>query len=160
MVLLILAGAWAAFLLPPYVRHRREARPGDSISSFRQQLSTLERATPGSRPVTAFPPRASAPGHRPDPSHGAPATRREGRRRRRDVLVTLVAAAALTLVLAVLLGAPALWLHLAIDAVLVGYVWLLVQLRKSAADRAAKVRYLPQRTQQDAALLLRRSASN
>jgi Ca2+/Na+ antiporter len=84
----------------------------------------------------------------------------DGRRRRRDVLLTLVAAAALTFVLAVLLGGPAVWLHVAIDVVLAGYLWLLVQLRKSAADRAAKVRYLPQRAQQDPALLLRRSASS
>lgn len=164
MVLLILAGAWAAFLLPPYVRHRRDARPGDSISSFRQQLSTLERTAPGGRPVSALAPRDTAPtspNHRPlHRGPGAPATRMDGRRRRRDILLTLVAAAALTFVLAVLLGGPAVWLHVAIDVVLAGYVWLLVQLRKSAADRAAKVRYLPQRAQQEPALLLRRSASS
>lgn len=164
MVLLILAGAWAAFLLPPYVRHRREARPADSISSFRRQLSILERAAPGGRSATAPAPRRTAPiptGHRPvHHGPGAPATRSEGKRRRRDVLVTLVAAAALTFVLALLLGSPAVWLHLGIDAMLAGYVWLLVQARKAAAERAAKVRYLPAPGQQDPALLLRRSASS
>ncbi|HEY4376885.1 MAG TPA: hypothetical protein VGM93_06990, partial [Acidimicrobiales bacterium] len=47
IVLLILAVVWAAVLLPPFLRNRREGRPADSVLSFRQQLSTLERTTPG-----------------------------------------------------------------------------------------------------------------
>src|SRR5690606_39638677 len=35
--------------VPPYLQNRRETRPGDSIASFRSQLSVLERTTPGGR---------------------------------------------------------------------------------------------------------------
>src|SRR3546814_9095948 len=47
LVLVILAMIWAAVLVPPYLQNRRESRPGDSIASFRNQLSVLERTTPG-----------------------------------------------------------------------------------------------------------------
>ena len=41
LVLVILAAIWAAVLVPPYLQNRRETRPGDSIASFRSQLSVL-----------------------------------------------------------------------------------------------------------------------
>ena len=40
-----LAVVWACFLVPPMLRKHREGRPASSVTSFRQQLSTLERAT-------------------------------------------------------------------------------------------------------------------
>ena len=46
MVLLVLAGIWAAVLIPPAVRARAEGRPGDSISNFRRQLTVLRRTSP------------------------------------------------------------------------------------------------------------------
>ena len=46
MVLLVLAGIWAAVLIPPAVRARAEGRPGDSISNFRRQLTVLRRTGP------------------------------------------------------------------------------------------------------------------
>ena len=49
LVLVILAAIWAAVLVPPYLQNRRETRPGDSIATFRSQLSVLERTTPGGR---------------------------------------------------------------------------------------------------------------
>ena len=48
MVLLVLAGIWAAVLIPPAVRRRAEGRPGDSISNFRRQLTVLRRTGPHS----------------------------------------------------------------------------------------------------------------
>ena len=170
MVLLILAVIWAAVLLPPWFQNRRENRPSDSIASFRQQLSVLQRTTPGSSP-------------RPVASHVAPAgsvvtslhmnrpvarvearrhamRRAEARKRRRDVLITLVGAAAATLLLAVALGGPVWALHLAVDVILVAYVALLLQMAQRGAEREAKVRYLPQRNARpEPALLLRRSGS-
>jgi hypothetical protein len=47
LVLLVVAAAWAAVLLPPLLRSRLENRPGTSISSFRRQLSSLQRSGPG-----------------------------------------------------------------------------------------------------------------
>ncbi len=92
---------------------------------------------------------------------GKPRYRRaEARRRRRDVLFTLVGAAGRTLVLAVLLGGIAIWFHLLADVLVVAYVALLVQIRRSEAERSAKVRYLPaaRRAPGPATLLVRRRA--
>jgi hypothetical protein len=49
LVLVILGLIWGFVLIPPYLQTRRESRPNDSIASFRQQLSVLERTTPGGR---------------------------------------------------------------------------------------------------------------
>lgn len=46
IVLLAVAAAWAAVLLPPMLRSRMENRPGSSVTDFRRQLSTLQRAVP------------------------------------------------------------------------------------------------------------------
>ena len=43
MVLAILGVMWVLVLLPPWLRGRREGRPGASISSFNRHLSTLRR---------------------------------------------------------------------------------------------------------------------
>jgi hypothetical protein len=61
-------------------------------------------------------------------------------KRRRDVLVGLLAAAGLTFVLAVFTGMIAVWLlHLLADALLGGYVYLLLQMKQrgSVGTRAA-----------------------
>lgn len=47
LVLMILAVMWAAVLLPPWLRGRRESNPRDPMMSFRRQLSVLERGAPG-----------------------------------------------------------------------------------------------------------------
>ncbi len=175
LVLFILALIWAAVLLPPWLQNRSESRPADSITSFRNQLSVLERragspATVGGvRPVVAGAPvgRASARGgvgrelgREMVNSTRAAARRADTRRRRRDVLFTLMAAAGLSLVLGVVLGGPVLLLHLLVDALLVTYVAMLVRIQRLAAERDMKVRFLPQRTRApEPALLLRRSAN-
>jgi hypothetical protein len=46
LVLLVLAGLWAAVLIPPFVRARAEGRPGDSIHNFTRQLTVLRRTGP------------------------------------------------------------------------------------------------------------------
>lgn len=46
IVLLAVAAAWAAVLLPPLLRSRMENRPGSSVTDFRRQLSTLQRTVP------------------------------------------------------------------------------------------------------------------
>ena len=52
LVLVILGLIWGFVLIPPYLQTRRESRPSDSIASFRQQLSVLERTTPGAGRAT------------------------------------------------------------------------------------------------------------
>lgn len=45
IVLLAVAAAWVAVLLPPLLRSRME-KPNSSVSDFRRQLSTLQRTVP------------------------------------------------------------------------------------------------------------------
>ena len=67
--------------------------------------------------------------------------RAEARKRRRDILVTLLAAASLTLVIGLVMT-PVLILHVVIDVLLIAYVALLVRQRRLAEERSHKVRYL------------------
>lgn len=164
LVLVILAAIWAAVLVPPYLQNRRETRPGDSIASFRSQLSVLERTTPGGRTSGNL---ARLDVGRPQsvrravPSASA-ARRAEARRRRRDVFVTLLGAVGVTFVLALALGGAVWMLHLAVDVVFAAYVLMLVNLQQRSMERDAKVRYLqPARSvvSRDEQILLRRSGS-
>jgi hypothetical protein len=148
LVLPILALIWAAVLLPPFLQSRSESRPADSISTFRSQLNVLERRTTGMsggygaptggtvRPVS---PSATFTGVPRGTVDRARLARLEQKKRRRDILVTLLAAAGITLVIT-LVFSPVLYLHLAIDLLLVGYVALLVRHKKLAEERALKVR--------------------
>lgn len=65
IVLLAVAAAWAAVLVPPLVRSRLENRPGSSVTDFRRQLSTLQKTVPtrtvGPMRSMARPLTASAP---------------------------------------------------------------------------------------------------
>lgn len=176
LVLGILAAIWAAVLLPPYLQNRRETRPGDSIATFRSQLSVLERTTPGGsrsslarldvgryEPPAYVPPVSRRSGQRGAPSQVA-MRRSEVRRRRRDVFLTLLAAVAVTFALAVVIGGSFAWtLQLVVDAGFAAYVAMLVMIQQQAVDRDQKVRYIeldaPRRTAPEPALLLRRSGS-
>jgi hypothetical protein len=164
VVLFILACVWAAVLLPPFLRNRSEARPADSITSFRRQLSVLERTTPGAHPAaTPF-----LPYRRPHGARNAVVspiapvmTRREAQKRRRDILSGLLAAMVGSLILGFVPGMQVmLGLHLVLDVLFVAYVAVLVQVRRAADERELKVRFLPARANpSEPALLLRRSAN-
>jgi hypothetical protein len=148
LVLVILAAIWAAVLVPPYPQNRRETRPGDSIASFRSQLSVLERTTPGSRSnVSRFDVgRYEVPRYAPNArrSGAAPVALRRAaaRRRRRDVFLTLFGAVGVTFVLAVALGGSVWMLHLLVDVLFGAYVLLLISLQQQSVEREEKVRYL------------------
>jgi len=190
LVLLVLAGIWAAVLIPPAVRARAEGRPGDSISNFRRQLTVLHRTTPHAGRSSGADlrhrfhgPTAVAPVHGPlrsTATHPTPlrpqlaptrggtpsAARSRTIRRRRDVLTALLVAVVATFLLALLVGSSLVWgAHLLGDVLLVAYVALLVHQRNVAAERAMKVRFLPQAARLEPALLraepalLRRSAN-
>ena len=168
MVLLALAAIWAAVLVPPYLQKRRATHPSSSVVDFHQQLAVLQRtgralgdaplqegyAVRSQRPAPhAF---AGAPAPRPAMTHS------DVLRRRRDVLTTLAGAAALTFLLALVLGGSVWLLQLIVDAALLGYVALLLHIKETRRSPArANVRYLPAQhrpspTQQ---ALLRRSAN-
>jgi hypothetical protein len=54
LVLIVVAAAWAAVLLPPLLRSRMESRPDTSVSSFRRQLTSLQRSTPAMAPMRSM----------------------------------------------------------------------------------------------------------
>lgn len=161
MVLLILAGIWAAVLVP-WVRSRVEPGPADSIGDFRRQLGVLQRTGP----VTVAPAnRLRVPPYNPGVptpytgyagAHTAALARRSvmspeaARRartlkRRRDVLFTLIGGMAATLVLGLVPSLRMLWaLHVVLDLAFAGYIALLVRMRNVAAEREIKLRFLPQ----------------
>jgi hypothetical protein len=148
-------------LLPPWLQNRREARPSDSISTFRQQLAVLERATPGhlGDNVTRLDPyRAMAP-LRDSSLAIVGLCRSDVVRRRRDIFITLLGAAGVTFLAAVVLGGPVWMLHLTVDALLFGYTAMLIQLQQRAVDNERKVSYLPRSSAPSPELLLRRSGS-
>lgn len=138
LVLVVLAGLWAAVLVPPALRAAsRLTRSADSIGSFSEKMSVLG----GDRAVLDLTASRSVATSTPAPS---PASRSAMRKRRRDVLVGLLAANGFTLLLAAVAGG-ALWLLWLLSAALLGgYVLVLVQLRKAAAEREMKVAFLPQ----------------
>jgi hypothetical protein len=152
VVLLILAVVWAVFLVPQVVRARAEKTPADSIGAFRNQLSVLQRATPGS-PALARPAYGYVGGR------GQISPRELVRRRRQNILVGLLGAMSVTLLLGLLVP-KVLVLHAALDVLFVAYCALLVRARNLAAERHHKVRYLPGPVMTgEPQLLLRQSGS-
>ena len=59
------------------------------------------------------------------------------------MLLALAAAVGVSLLAAVTMGGAMWTIHLGTDILLVGYLYLLVQLRKAADERLATVSYLP-----------------
>ncbi|MGK2929316.1 MAG: hypothetical protein ACSLFO_07020 [Acidimicrobiales bacterium] len=165
MVLLALAAIWTAVLVPPYLQKRRATHPSSSVVDFNQQLAVLQRtgrALDGAPFQEGYAPRTQPHAATHAPIGRSCLTRTDVLRRRRDVVVTLASAAALTFLLAVALGGNVWLLHLLADAAFLGYVALLLHIKGSRRlpVQGANVRYLqqsrPSSTQQ---ALLRRSAN-
>ncbi len=177
MVLVVLAAIWAGVLLPPYLQKRRATSPSSSVVDFHQQLAVLQRTgralhgadlhegyADQARPLAPQPPHPTSYGH---VSYGhagfhAPArmSRQDVLRRRRDVFATLVFAALLTFVLALALGGSVWLVHLLVDAALLGYVALLMQLQQQRRPAVRPhVAYLPQQQSATQQALLRRQAN-
>lgn len=143
MVLLIFVGVWVAVLVPPALRARAEGHPGDSVGAFDRRLAILRRTGGFAASESA---RIASPHAQDVMRPVADARHVDVVRRRREVLVWLLAGMGATLVLGLLPPLrPLLLLHLLLDVVFAGYVALLVQLRTVAAQRDQKVRYLPNR---------------
>lgn len=164
-----------------YFRGRPESRAADSIGSFRQQLRVLERTSPSvidpahrlrDRDILAPPPlavssadRQMAPASLGRSLAGTPSMaalrRRQTLKRRRDVFFGLGLGTAGSFMLGLIPGLGVMWLLAAVLGVTMAlYVAVLIQLRNRAAERAMKVRFLPEAPRPaEPALLLRRSAN-
>jgi len=165
VVLLAVAAVWAAVIIPPLLRSRSENRPNSSVTDFRRQLSTLQRAVPTrtmvpmrgmARPLTQAPVQARTasrthghPGqvqriHAPGPReqhhrqmHLHKVSQREViRRRRANVLFLLIVTVGITGFLAATTHATAVtWTFAIAFVALCGYCYKLAQLRAYELDR-------------------------
>ncbi len=144
VLLLVLAIAWAAVLLPPYLRKRRHARLGDSISLFNRHLSVLERTAPTGSTSSSLSPLANGAAA-PLP---VPRSAIEAQQRRREVLAIMGAAILVSLAAAALIGGVFVIVHVLIDVIALAYVGMLARLKRVHDERAQKVRTLPVVSQQ------------
>jgi hypothetical protein len=158
-----------------YFRGRPEGRSSDSIGSFHHQLRVLERTGPVTfDPAHSMrdeglglvaPLRFSSGGLgralMSTPTAAAAARRRQVQKRRRDVFFGLCLGVVGSFFLGLIPGLRVMWVLSAVLVVVLGaYVFLLVQVKASAAERVTKVRYLPDAVRKpEPALLLRRSAN-
>ena len=139
MILFILAMVWAIYLAN-WLRTRTESTRTNSISSFSSHMNTLQRATP--RTGIAIAPRArSFPGS----ASFAPARPSLSvvKQRRRNVLVVLLGATAVTFLGSLALGGALNTLFALSLVVTGGYVFLLASAQKRVEERRTKVRHLP-----------------
>ena len=164
VVLLAVAAVWAAVIIPPLLRSRVQNRPNSSVTDFRRQLSTLQRAVPTrtmvpmrgmARPLAQAPQRHAVAGDiRRSPATTAQRThsdtttghrqlhlhkvsRRDAlRRRRANVLFILVLTVGVSGFLATTTHANAMVYAFAFSFMsLCGYCYKLVQLRNFEMDR-------------------------
>jgi hypothetical protein len=150
LVILVLAILWAAVLLPPILRSRGESgRPSGVVDFFDRMRDGLGRSRSSDPALPALQPimgpigsngSASAP---MGPVH-VPGGMTPSQRRRRDVLVGLLAAAGLTFMMALFAGNIPFWvMHLLADALLVGYVYLLLRFKARAEARNPRPANVP-----------------
>ena len=169
-VLIILAALWAVVLVPPLLRNRSQ-RTADSIVDFNYKLDVLGKTNGNlDLPQTVAPP--PAPAFSRDPVTAAaptvapvplvvPSTAAAERsaRRRRDLVRGFSLAIAASLLLATATRSPAAWaLQMVVDLLAGIYALLWAYLRSAQAERAEKVRYMPELRVPE--LALRRSASS
>lgn len=174
MVLSLLAVVWLAVLAPPLLRRGVETRRSDSVGDFRRHLGVLQRTGPSviapahTRMARQVPPYAPGLPVTRRANATARASRSQTLRRRRNVLLGLLAASVFFLALGAM---PGLHMVLAVAGVsvlmLLGYVAMLVRMRNVAAERDMKLTFLPGTVSMgpavpavDPGLFLRRSATN
>ena len=145
LILLVVAAAWFAVLVPPLLRSRFERRPGSSVTDFRRQLSTLQRsgvAPRGVQPVRMMARPLVPAGNRPvlrTPARldlGRPAPTSGANQRRRQVVAALSLATMFTLAGAIMTASDAMVYGFVLSAVaLSAYCYQLVQRRRTARVR-------------------------
>ncbi len=119
---ILIAGAWAAFLLPSFFEHRRES-PSDTTREYAVSKAQLGAVAGSDEPLASEFRAAQA-----------------SQARRQRVFILLLGLAVLTLVAAVL-TASLIWLGvaIAIDVSIGAYVALLLYMRQLAATRKRTV---------------------
>lgn len=138
---LLIAGVWAAFLLPPALANRRSS-PMSSTEEFSKLTRHLGRA----RDVQTDSPEVAAVLE----AAAAGLDRDNVLARRRRILMALITTAIVTLIGAIAFGNVQLLLvHLLADAGLGWYIVMLLQIkaRQAAASSVIDIRPLPESTE-------------
>jgi hypothetical protein len=173
-VLIILAALWAVVLVPPLLRSRSQ-RTADSIVDFNYKLDVLGRTNgnldlPQTVPPQTVPPPtapefardplpAARPRRAPALLVGGPSAAERSAKRRRDLVRGFSLAVIISLLLATATRSPAAWaLQMVVDLLAGIYALLWAYARSAQAERAEKVRYMPELRVPE--LALRRSASS
>ena len=163
--ILILAVLWAAFFAWPLVQRRLTGSRRDSIGDFSKRLTSIGGT---GRPGRSRSPRPLDLRPRPVAFVATPTRRPAGlpmspdaQRRRRDALAVLGVAVLCSLLLAVVAGNMLLWVaQIVADLLFVGYIAMLVHLRRRAEERRASVHFLSEpATPSASAMVLRRTVS-
>lgn len=120
VVFILLAGLWAAFVLPSFFDHRSDA-PKSTTKAFartRSKLAQVSAAQPDSETYV----------------------RRHAQRRRKHVLIGLGIASASTLLFATWTGSvPWLWVNIGVNVAIAGYVALLLTMKQQRFAPRAQV---------------------
>ncbi len=121
VLFILIAGLWAAFLLPSFFDHRSQT-PRSTTRDFARTKQLLAAVSASQPDTEAY-------------------VRRHVQRRRTRVLVGLGATALVTLVVATWTGSvPWLWASIAVDVAIAGYVTMLLAVKRQArVPRAAVV---------------------
>jgi hypothetical protein len=152
LVILVLVVLWAVVLLPPILRSRSESGlapggVGDFLGKLKSGLGHHGQGDSG-----GLPPLQPIMGPIGGPAPGAPPSTPMGpvqvsggmsptQRRRRDVLLGLVAAVVITFFMGMMGGSMKFWiLQLLADALLGGYVYLLLQFKARQQGRGQTAR--------------------
>jgi hypothetical protein len=183
--LLILPVIWAAVLIPPWLRRRREGRPAESILTFHRKLWELERTSIYSD--AAYSDAGYSDGYvdeadggaydeggfdtgrrvgsgsgtggsgRGGPSSAQRLASRTALRRRRRIFSGLFGGLLTSLGAAALTGTATAWgLHAAFTLLFVTYTALLVRHHQRVVEQVTKVRYIsPIRAPRPAVVVLR-----
>jgi len=150
VVILVLAILWAAVLVPPVLRARNDGGGGRSsfVTGMNELISSISAAF-GHHRVTDPDLPELQPLVGPVGPVGAPAATLRGtsgmtaaQRRRRNILIGLLAAAGITLVMAIFSGGTVVFLALQgiTDVLLGAYIYLLLQLKTRQTTRRAPIR--------------------
>jgi hypothetical protein len=151
LVIFILAILWAAVLLPPILRSRSNSGSPSGVGDFMARLGSFGRSQQGNQGLPPLQPiMGPIGGNGPVGPSGpvgpggpvrVPGGMTSAQRRRRDVLVGLLVAAGVTFLMAIVANSIIFWtLHLVVDALLGGFVFLLVQHKRRRSERQTKVR--------------------
>ncbi len=163
-IILILAVLWVAFFTWPLVQRRLSGGGRDSLGSLRPRRNPLGRvAGRSSAPALPAIAQRSIPATPFGTSTAAPAglpMSPIAQKRRRDAFLILGCAVFVTALLAVATGSViAIGAFVATGALFAAYVVALVQIRRRAQERTAKIHYLPQAVH-SRPLVLHRSVSS